>query len=365
MTRHRFHALCPYFAMFPETFAEKWIAELTRPGDVVIDPFCGRGTVPFQALLMGRRSIGVDTNQVAYCVSRAKTAAPRRESVKRRLRELEKIFAGGDWEAERRRLPPFFRRAYAPSTLRQILFLRERLDWKRRRTDCMLAAIALGALHGETETSQSYLSNQMPRTISTKPAYSIRFWESHGHVAPDRDAFSLLADRIDFRYRDDPPEGEAYVVNGDMRDLPRLAPQLPVPVRAAITSPPYLDVTNFEEDQWLRLWFLGGPPYPTPRRVSPDDRHWSGRTYWPLIADMWRVLGSVVKAGGHVVVRIGATKLSPDQVRSSLVGAARVSPRHVRLVSWEVSEIQRRQTDAFRPGTSGCRLELDCHFQLR
>ena len=24
--------------------------------------------------------------------------------------------------------------------------------------------------------------------------------------------------------------------------------------------PPYLDVTHFEEDQWLRLWFLGGPP---------------------------------------------------------------------------------------------------------
>src|SRR5258705_2335387 len=40
-----------------------------------------------------------------------------------------------------------------------------------------------------------------------------------------------------------------------------------------ITSPPYLDVTNFEEDQWLRLWFLGGPPYPTRHRLASDDRH--------------------------------------------------------------------------------------------
>ena len=35
--RNRFHALCPYFAMFPEGFAEKWINELTDPGDLVVD----------------------------------------------------------------------------------------------------------------------------------------------------------------------------------------------------------------------------------------------------------------------------------------------------------------------------------------
>lgn len=44
-------------------------------------------------------------------------------------------------------------------------------------------------------------------------------------------------------------------------DLPRLVDA--GSVRCVITSPPYLDVTNFEEDQWLRLWFQGGPPKPT------------------------------------------------------------------------------------------------------
>ena len=28
------------------------------------------------------------------------------------------------------------------------------------------------------------------------------------------------------------------------------------------TSPPYQGVTNYHEDQWLRLWLLGGPPKP-------------------------------------------------------------------------------------------------------
>ena len=55
----------------------------------------------------------------------------------------------------------------------------------------------------------------------------------------------------------------------DMRQLPWVADQLPGPIRLVVTSPPYLDVTNFEEDQWLRLWFLGGPPFPTRGRISP------------------------------------------------------------------------------------------------
>lgn len=36
--RHRFYALCPYFAMFPETFAEYWIKRLTKPNEIVLDP---------------------------------------------------------------------------------------------------------------------------------------------------------------------------------------------------------------------------------------------------------------------------------------------------------------------------------------
>src|SRR4029077_21109128 len=88
--RHRFHSLCPYFAMFAETFVEKWVRRLVPRNAVVLDPFCGRGTAPFQALLMGRRAIGCDVNPVAYCVTRAKTNAPLASTVRRRLSALEK-----------------------------------------------------------------------------------------------------------------------------------------------------------------------------------------------------------------------------------------------------------------------------------
>jgi site-specific DNA-methyltransferase (adenine-specific) len=62
--------------MFPEAFAEAWIERLTKRGDVVLDPFSGRGTTAFQSLLMNRRAVASDVNDVAFCLTKAKTCAP-------------------------------------------------------------------------------------------------------------------------------------------------------------------------------------------------------------------------------------------------------------------------------------------------
>ena len=136
------------------------------------------------------------------------------------------------------------------------------------------------------------------------------------------------------------------------------------PRPSLITSPPYFDVTNFEEDQWLRLWFLGGPPHPTRNRVLRDDHHSFAVTYWRLIADMWRSLGNVVASKGHVVVRLGSSRITPDELRKQLTATSHFSGLPISLIHTEVSEIDRRQTDAFRPGTVGCKVEVDCHLQF-
>jgi len=363
--RHRFHALCPYFAMFPESFAEKWIRRLSKPGETVLDPFCGRGTAPFQALLMGRRAVACDVNPVAYCVTRAKTNAPSIAAVRRRLTAFERKFEATAWDDVAGMLPTFFRHAYSPLTLKQLVYLRSQLRWRDSDVDCMIAALVLGALHGETRKSRSYLSNQMPRTISTKPDYSVRYWSDRGYKAPRRNAFELIRRLLAFRYESEPPQNRAAVYELDMRELPRRLRDFRAPIRCVITSPPYLDTTSFEEDQWLRLWFLGGEPNPTYRKVSRDDRHERPAAYWDMISDMWRVLGQVLCKRAHVVVRLGGKNLDPDQIARGLTASGMFSRRKVELIGdYEVSEIKRRQTDSFRPGSKGCRIEVDCHFRM-
>ncbi len=362
--RNRFHSLCSYFAMFPESFVETWLERVSKPGDYVLDPFCGRGTTPFQALLMGRKAIACDVNPVAYCVTRAKTNIPSLAAVKRRITVLERQFQQGEWEKERRALPKFFKAAYAASTLRQILYLRQKLEWRRTKTDCMLAALLLGSLHGESNKSPSYLSNQMPHTISTKPEYSIRFWEKNGDIPPKRDTFALLRTMARFRYQSSPPEGTAEVFRSDMRDLPGRISTISKSIRCVVTSPPYLDVTNFEEDQWLRLWFLGGSPFVRAGQFSRDDRHSNADAYWRFIADMWRVLGRVLGPKAQIVVRLGATRILPDDLSRMLTASASFSGRKMQLLSTEVSEIRRRQTNSFSTTSRGCKVEVDCCFRM-
>src|SRR3954467_10008032 len=83
---HPLHSVCSYFAMFPPQLASVFIRWLTRPGDVVYDPFAGRGTAPFEALLHGRVGLGSDANPLAHALTQAKVRIPSAVAVNRRLR---------------------------------------------------------------------------------------------------------------------------------------------------------------------------------------------------------------------------------------------------------------------------------------
>ena len=286
--RHRFHSICPYFAMFPESFVKARLASSPHDG-VVLDPFCGRGTTVFQALLQGREAAGCDVHPVAVCVAGAKATPPSRAAARERVVELGALFQEPNdpgWHGEIRE---FFDLCYHPDTLAQIRYLRSVLDWRACRRDRFIAALCLGALHGESHRSPNYFSNRMPRTISTKPGYSVRWWRKNGYEAPRRDVFEILERMIDYRFRTPPPEGEGQVVEADARRASEALPSLIGQVTDVITSPPYLDTTNFRQDQWLRLWFLGGQPGATYGRL--DDRYQNKEQYWKF------VLGGEIREG--------------------------------------------------------------------
>ena len=69
---HPFHPMCSYLASFPAALAHAFIARYSRPGDVVLDPFSGRGTTPLQACAEGRIGVGNDLNPFAHLLTAAK-----------------------------------------------------------------------------------------------------------------------------------------------------------------------------------------------------------------------------------------------------------------------------------------------------
>ena len=54
--------ICPLQLDVIERCIDLW----TNPGDIVLDPFAGIGSVPYQAVLMGRRGLGIELKDSYY-----------------------------------------------------------------------------------------------------------------------------------------------------------------------------------------------------------------------------------------------------------------------------------------------------------
>ena len=200
---HPFHPMCSYLASFPAALAHAFIARYSRPGDVVLDPFAGRGTTPLQAAAEGRIGVGNDLNPFAHLLTASKVepasagrgadaprpaaagVAGRRPGLARTARRRSRPDPrGGGPEA----VPAEVAIAFHPRTFAQLLYLRDALDLTDR-VDRFLAAAITGILHGK---SASYLSDLMPNTFSMAPRYVRDFAARTGFQAAERNVFDCL-----------------------------------------------------------------------------------------------------------------------------------------------------------------------------
>jgi site-specific DNA-methyltransferase (adenine-specific) len=282
---HSFHPMCSYLASFPAGLAHAFIARYTRPGDVVLDPFSGRGTTPLQACAEGRIGIGNDLNPLAHLLTAAKVEPPTGRDLEARLADLriDWSFEAASWIELAARVaagaparvpaagsaagpasgtdpvPAEVALAFHPRTLGQLLFVRSRLRLDEP-ADRFLAGALVGILHGKRP---GYLSEVMPNTFSMAPRYVRDFAERTGFASPERDLFTLLGAKLRRLARDGRPGAPGLALLGDARDAGTRARAalgdrgLPGRARLVVTSPPYLRVLKYGYYNWLRTWFLG------------------------------------------------------------------------------------------------------------
>ena len=317
----RWAGIGPYYAMFPTPFAFAVVSRFTRPGDAVLDPFAGRASSIYAAATTGRSGLGVEINEVGWLYGRAKLQPAR--TVGRVLRRLDVI------EAHARELacePPeegreFFELCYTLRVYRFLEACRSLLKWRTSIVDATLMAIILVYLHGKRKDS---LSNQMRHAKAMHPEYSVRWWRARGLPPPDLDPAAFLRQRIEWRYAKGVPElAAARVVLGDSRRvLPRLAGRpgngRPERYRLLFTSPPYSGVTNYECDQWLRLWMLGAPPRPTHSGEFTRGRLYDRQRYTELLREVFSACAPMMEHDAVVYVRTDAREFTRDTTIDAL-----------------------------------------------
>ena len=307
---HRWHSMCSYLAMFPPSIPRYFIEQCSRPGDVVYDPFSGRGTTPLEACLAGRVGIGSDANPLAVVLTKAKVDAPSLENVLRRLRELANAYRKPDMSG----VPPEIRQLFdGRRTLPQLLFLRGQLN-ARNVLDNFLLATLCGILHGNHPKNQvptRTLSISMPNTFSMSPRYIARYKRRHRLRKHAIDVFGATERRLRHLYSDNPPPVRGFAFRADARRVDQVVPRSGVDL--VVTSPPYLNVIRYGKYNWIRLWLLGHTSgavdasigvEQTDKRLGLADRlHFE--QYQTFICDVLTGCATTLRPGGYCVVVIG------------------------------------------------------------
>ncbi len=246
------HYMCSYMAMFPPELPHYFIERFTKTGDIVLDPFSGRGTTPVEAAAQGRIGIGNDLNPLAVALTRGKLSNPNPRDVLSRLKELEKGFDPSEWR-HFSGAPKKIRMIFHIKTLRQLMYLRRELDWSSPGVDSFIVAVLMGALHGN---SSGFLSLPMPNTFSMGWGYIKRKIEEDPvkWSCPERDTFEVLRVRVERQLGGGSFPGSGKAIYGDVRELDQKIEH--GSVQLLFTSPPYLKVIKYGLYNWIRLWFL-------------------------------------------------------------------------------------------------------------
>jgi hypothetical protein len=319
----RLNGLCPYYTMFPLSFPFDALAD-SKEGEWVLDPFCGRGTTILAARLRGLPSVGVDSNPVAGAIAAAKLPQVRPSEIIALARDILTDVPPGPVPATPK--GEFWELCYAPSTLRDICRIRNYLLKNcTTRVEVALRGVVLGILHGpQTQKTPTYLSNQMPRTYSTKPNPAVRFWMKKNLKPPEIDVLAAITRRARFSFAEVPPSTPGRLITGDSRVCNFAA--LGTKFSRVITSPPYYGMRTYFPDHWLRNWFVGGPSdvdYRADKQVS----HHSEAEFVTDLAMVWKKMAEACLPGAKFICRFGALpscqKDPRDLFKRTLAQAAR------------------------------------------
>lgn len=316
--------------LHPDT-AARLLAALSRPGETVLDPFCGGGTVLVEALVAGRAAVGRDLNPLAVRLARLRCRRTS-QTERRALRELAQRVAGlatrraGEGRWPRPLAAPLL--APRPDGREAAVAL---APWEGADAPLFAPRVLreLAWLTAETAAlSDPFVREALALVLSSLLVkLSARASETDAATAAERRAPARAAAL--FRARAEelermlaslaaalPPRGgprDRLDVSPD--DARRLATVAPESVDLAVTSPPYAGVYDYADHHDLRLRWLGLDEAPLASgevgaRRSFDDPK-AGLVRWDADGRAWTAaLARSLKPGARAAV-MGGDGASP------------------------------------------------------
>jgi hypothetical protein len=308
-----------YRACFKPQLPRFFIERLTAPGDLVYDPFMGRGTTLVEGALLGRRVAGCDVNPLSRVFASPRLDPPAVQAVADRLSSID-----FSWDkAVREDLLVF----YHPSTLRQITALRHYLLGRIRTgkadgVDRWIQMVAVNRLTGHSPGFFSVYTLPPNQAVSVESQKRIN--AKRGQKPEKRDVPALILKKSRQLLAEDSfPQVSGFrsqvssLLTQSCDTTPQLANDS---VDLIVTSPPFLDTVDYAQDNWLRSWFCG---------IDPDTVsiwHLRNLADWTTaITRTFRELHRVLRPGGHIAFEVGEVRNGKVRLEEQVLTAGRAS----------------------------------------
>lgn len=304
-----------YRACFKPQLPRFFIQRLTAPGEVVYDPFMGRGTTIIEAALLGRIPCGCDVNPLSVCLTRPRLAPPSMGDVAARLATV-------DWR-DGHEFPEDLLVFYHPETLREICALKKYL--LRRETEASLddidrwiRMIALNRLTGHSPGFFSVYSMPPNQAVTVQVQRKIN--AKRNQTPPRRNVAAIISKKTRQLLGDcgrqerevlAPAGRAAILLTAKSNATPEI---LDGSISLVVTSPPFLDVVNYANDNWLRCWFIGVDSAAVALTVPKKLEDWQN-----VMTSVFLELSRVLRRGGHVAFEVGEVRSGKIKLEEAVI----------------------------------------------
>jgi hypothetical protein len=291
-----------YRACFKPQLPRFFIERLTKPGDVVYDPFMGRGTTPVEAGLLGRIPYGNDINPLSLTLTRPRLRPPSLDEISTRLKQID--------ITDHDEMPEELLAFYHPETLQEICALRRYFLSRTKNggsldaVDDWLRMVALNRLTGHSPGFFSVYTLPPNQAVSVGSQRKIN--GKRNQTPPRRDVVRLILKKskqllgdcsVEVRQTLQTVAERARLTNAAAEETRQLPSDS---VALVVTSPPFLDVVQYADDNWLRCWFLGIDPKSVKLTVPKKLETWR-----QSMTGVFHELHRLLKRGGHVAFEVG------------------------------------------------------------
>ena len=310
---HGFHT---YPARMHPATAARLVGALSGPGATVLDPFCGSGTVLVEAMIAGRRAVGIDLNPIAVRLATLKTTPRDASSVDALVTAAREVAAVADERRVRRagatrRYPPDDVAAFDPHVLLELDSLRTGIA-KREDADVrgvlelVLSAILVKVSRRASDTSAA----ASPRRIAA--GFPARLFARKTEELARR--LTELAALL-------PPDTQPARVSLD--DATRLRTVGASTVDAVVTSPPYVATYDYLAHHALRMRWLGldatafaAGEMGARRRYAKLDADGARAAWSRELGATLRALSRVCRKGARVVLVVADSAVDGQALRA-------------------------------------------------